>query len=253
MIMHGFNPAKHMIQEFIEFCETIEFAEGNERHAQFKEMKSQTDQIGSMTGSKWCSKSSERGKSKKAKTTGKWCPLHETNTHNANQCKVLQSQAKKMQAQWEASKGKYSMDPAWHSSGSTNKSKTSMKEKFATNLKEFIKISLKEAFLSEKKACSVNKTFNIEDFEEMELSDDKYSTNKEWLLTSDRSDDMSISELELTNSDLGLESSVEVITYLANEIFTFRRVLNGRPKKLVNKEGIELAPILFGLLRTALH
>ena len=30
MIMHGFNPAYHMIQEFIEFCERIEFDEGNE-------------------------------------------------------------------------------------------------------------------------------------------------------------------------------------------------------------------------------
>ena len=65
------------------------------------------------------------------------------------------------------------MDPAQYSLGSTNKSKTSTKETFATNLKEFIQKSVKEAFLSEKKARSENETFNIEDFEEMELSDDK--------------------------------------------------------------------------------
>ena len=38
MIMHGFDPANHMIEEFIEFCERIAFSEGNEQHAQLKEM-----------------------------------------------------------------------------------------------------------------------------------------------------------------------------------------------------------------------
>ena len=59
MIMHGFDPANHTIQEFIEFCERIEFSEGNERQAQLKETKSQTDQNGSTTGGKRRTKSSE--------------------------------------------------------------------------------------------------------------------------------------------------------------------------------------------------
>ena len=59
MIMHGFDPANHTIQEFIEFCERIEFSEGNKQHAQLKETKSQTDQNGSTTGSKRHAKSSE--------------------------------------------------------------------------------------------------------------------------------------------------------------------------------------------------
>jgi hypothetical protein len=71
------------------------------------------------------------------------------------------------------------MDPARHSSGSTNKSKTSTKELFTTNIKDFIPKSVKEAFLSEKKTSSENETFNIEDFEEMELSDDVSSNSKE--------------------------------------------------------------------------
>ena len=179
MIMHGFDPANHTIQEFIEFCERIEFSEGNERQAQLKETKSQTDQNGSTTGGKRRAKSSERGESKKAKATGKWCPLHEIDTHDANQCKVLLSQAKKMRAQWEVSKGKYSGDPARYSSSSTSKSKTSTKESFTTNIKDYIQKSVKEAFLSEKKTRSENETFNIEDFEEMELSDDASSNTKE--------------------------------------------------------------------------
>ena len=59
MIMYGFDPANHTIHEFIEFCERIEFAEGNKQHAQLKEMKVQTDQNGSTTGSKQHAKSSE--------------------------------------------------------------------------------------------------------------------------------------------------------------------------------------------------
>ena len=52
MIMHRFDPANHTIQEFIKFCERIEFSEGNEQNAQLKEMKSQTDQNVSTTGGK---------------------------------------------------------------------------------------------------------------------------------------------------------------------------------------------------------
>ena len=90
-----------------------------------------------------------------------------------------------MQDQWEAFKGKYSMDPIWHSLGSASKSKTSMKESSATNLKEFIQKSVKEAFLSEKKNRLENEIFNIEDFEEMEMSNDKNSTEMtihQWLV-----------------------------------------------------------------------
>ena len=39
MIMHGFDPANHTIQEFIEFCERIEFAEGNEQHLRRQSLK----------------------------------------------------------------------------------------------------------------------------------------------------------------------------------------------------------------------
>ncbi len=83
-----------------------------------------------------------------------------------------------MRAQWEVSKGKYSGDPARYSS-SSSKSKTSTKESFTTNIKDYIQKSVKEAFLSEKKTRSENETFNIEDFEEMELSDDASSNTKE--------------------------------------------------------------------------
>ena len=62
--------------------------------------------------------------------------------------------------------------------GSTSESKTSTKESFDTNLKEYIQKSVKEDFLSEKKTHSANETFNIEDFEEMELNDDKNSMDK---------------------------------------------------------------------------
>jgi len=59
---------------------------------------------------------------------------------------------------------------------------------------------------------------------------------------------MSIPDLELGNKSLVLESNVEDTTHLANEMFVFRQVLNGQPKKLVDNKGEELAPILYRLL-----
>ena len=83
----------------------------------------------------------------------------------------------------------------------------------------------------------------------MELGDDENSSDKskEWQFANDLSDNMLIPDLELTNKNLGLASNIEDITYLANEIFAFRKVLNVQPKKSINNKGVELAPILFGL------
>ncbi len=155
-----------------------------------------------------------------------------------------------MRAQWEVSKGKYSGDLARYSLSSTSKSKTSTKESFTTNIKDYIQKSVKEAFLSEKKIHLENKTFNIKDFEEMELSDEASSNTKEWLFNNDLSDDMSIPDLEVGNKNLVLESTVDDTTYLADKIFAFRQVLNGWQKKSTDNKGEELAPILYGLLQT---
>ena len=61
---------------------------------------------------------------------------------------------------------------------------------------------------------------------------------------------MSIPDLELGNKNLVLESNVEDTTYLANQIFSFRQVLNQWPKKSADNKGEELAPILYWLLWT---
>ena len=53
---------------------------------------------------------------------------------------------------------------------------------------------------------------------------------------------MSISNLELTNKNLGLESNVKHTAYLVNKIFAFRQVLNGQPKKLINEKGGGTSP-----------
>ena len=56
MLMHNFDPTIHSPQDFIEFCERIEFAEGTEN----KEAKPQTDSRNQKDGL-LSAKSSERG------------------------------------------------------------------------------------------------------------------------------------------------------------------------------------------------
>lgn len=41
----------------------------------------------------------------KRRRTGKWCELHQTDTHDTGECKVLLEQAKRMRGVWETNKG----------------------------------------------------------------------------------------------------------------------------------------------------
>ena len=103
MLMHNFDPTIHTPQDFIEFCERIEFAEGTDN----KESKTQTDSKNRKDGL-FRAKSSERGTSttdnRKHRKTGKWCVLHETDSHETSECKVLMAQAKRMCGTWDAYK-----------------------------------------------------------------------------------------------------------------------------------------------------
>ena len=46
--------------------------------------------------------SSRKNSFKKGDKSQKFCPLHKTYGHDANECKVLLAQAKKMSAAWES-------------------------------------------------------------------------------------------------------------------------------------------------------
>jgi hypothetical protein len=113
----GFDVVKHSIQEYVEFCERLEFAEdvtetvnsGNGKPKQASQnksdgTKSKNGQNDEKHGSKQdanSAKSSKRGNKRKERQK-KWCPLHETDSHDMNDCKVILSQVKKMRAAWDS-------------------------------------------------------------------------------------------------------------------------------------------------------
>jgi hypothetical protein len=96
----GFDSIAHTPQEFVEICERISYGEQVNDDGQ----KAKPKQNAGSKGAKWQPNSSGKNSSnsKRSDNSNKFCPLHKTHGHDANECKVLLNQAKKMNAAWEA-------------------------------------------------------------------------------------------------------------------------------------------------------
>ena len=174
MLMHNFDPTIHSPQDFIEFCERIEFAEGTEN----KEAKPQTDSRNRKDGL-LRAKSSERGENangnrKRRSESTKWCALHEVDSHNTGECKVLLNQAKRMRGTWEA----YKSGNKNKKSENDQKGKKEEKQAYNAELKKIVRNQLKEMLSTEKsneESVHDNEHFNLEDFKNIDLSDGEAS------------------------------------------------------------------------------
>jgi hypothetical protein len=93
----GFDSLAHTPQEFVEICERISYGESNDDG-----QKAKAKQNAGVKGAKWQPKPPNKNYSNKSEKMQKYCPLHKTYGHDANECKVLLAQAKKMSAAWEA-------------------------------------------------------------------------------------------------------------------------------------------------------
>ena len=176
MVMHGFDPTMHTMQEFVEFCERLEYAEGFEPNTGNTGAKSQKESKNPKDGP-FHAKSSEKGNNKKRKSSDKWCIYHQTDSHDTGDCKVMQSQAKKMRSNWEANKGtstSTSKNKTWNRNNQGSNDKTA-KENFS--LKKLLRKELQELLNQEKEQEKKNEeeTFNLEDFQNFNISDDDSS------------------------------------------------------------------------------
>ncbi len=97
MVELGFDSLSHTPNEFIEMCERISFGETTEIGQNVK-----TKQIASQKGAKWPPNSFVKNSNFKKINQDKYCPLHKTHGHDANECKVIQAQAKLMASAPEA-------------------------------------------------------------------------------------------------------------------------------------------------------
>ena len=104
MVLYNFTPSEHTASEFVEFCERIEFIEQlspNGSQNGKKGASSQADPKGSnKRGHQRGAKSSDEAKtpdrSGKRQKASKYCPLHDSDSHDISECKVMLDQAKKM-------------------------------------------------------------------------------------------------------------------------------------------------------------
>ena len=154
----GWDPIEHSVTEFTEFCERLEFTETmyNETHAK-KRPRANTD----LNGNNGNSKSKIKPNGKKTGKSSKWCELHQTDTHDTSECKIILAQARKMREAW------------------SNRSKQPVKKRENdkrqdNELNSIVKQAVK--ILNHKKNSSKQKTeenFNIEedDFELVEFSE----------------------------------------------------------------------------------
>jgi hypothetical protein len=156
MVELGFDSSSHTPNEFIEMCERISFGESTETGQNVKTKPSAGEKGVKLPPNPFVKDSKLKKNNKE-----KYCPLHKTYGHDANECKVIQAQAKRMASAWEAG-------------GATNYKK--QKQEFQTKKTEqmfnFIKKAFKEAN-NESKVDDLKQTTNKRKNEENFAFDEK--------------------------------------------------------------------------------
>ena len=103
MVLQGFNTLEHTMEEFIEFCERLEFSEDiyDSSHVGQK--------ANTKTGAKGTDSKQSSGNPSLKRKLDKYCLYHGNNsTHITDECKVLKAQAEKMaKAHKHVGAGKY--------------------------------------------------------------------------------------------------------------------------------------------------
>lgn len=164
MMMHGFDPIAHSPDEFVEFCERIEFAEPIEQKCQTELHKARKKDA------KERAKPSERGNSNK-RQKGKWCEYHQTDSHDLSECKVMLAQAKRMRGTYEAA-------GIVKKSFNNNSKKSDEKKNRWTPKTEINNMELKELMMATVKECLAKQkeeeNLNI-DLQHFNLSDEENS------------------------------------------------------------------------------
>jgi len=152
-------------------------------------MKSQTDQNGHQKGAltRHANKSSRGGnKKRKNESEDKFCELHHTRDHSMGECKVLKAQARKMRANWETHWSKQVDRKNGNKSGKREELNSM---DFEQVIESRVKKVLEEYFPRNQnpkrpKTGKDNDNFNLDDFNQLSISDNEDSDSQEWPCTS---------------------------------------------------------------------
>ena len=172
MVLHGFNAVENTMEDFIEFCERLEFSEGvyNSTH-KGKNANTQKGKDGTTSKEK-------EGKSKKSRDKPKpgkhYCLYHgENNTHSTDDCKVLKAQAERMANNHTNRGGKFKNG----NNGDQNHQKRKEFTSFATNIVEKIIKKMKRSHDKNKDESYTMEEFNYESFQNLEVSSSEDDTS----------------------------------------------------------------------------
>lgn len=163
MVIQGYDPMAHgQTVTFVEFCERIEFTEGDSGNTTNNGSKTKTDSKNGHIGGKSHAKSSAGGNkssNKRKHSEESYCEYHGVSGHSTGECKVMLAQAKKMRENFETHKS--STNRVWR----RNDPKNTKQEHHS--IEEQVK-NLVEQFFMEKANSSENADedhFNIEDYD----------------------------------------------------------------------------------------
>jgi hypothetical protein len=137
LVIQGFDINEHTLNELVEFCERLEVTEdlfreswNYGRHKKLgQSSRASQDESKLQAGAKRVAeeKTSEGGSPSKKRSMGrKWCALHEVDTHDTSECKVMLKQAKRLRESWKAS--------PWQRANKRNKPANKTESKEESNL-----------------------------------------------------------------------------------------------------------------------
>ena len=173
MVLQGFNTLERSVDDFIEFCERLEFSEQvyDSSHNSGQKARVKIDENNS--GLK---PSADKNHSKKRKKAF-YCLYHgENQTHDTNDCKLLKAQAEKMaSAHAKIGKGKYAKRS--HNNDSKEKMESFKAEIVRAVMKEFKSTHSNSS--SKKRRVTEMDHFNMENFKNLSVSSDTDTKSEE--------------------------------------------------------------------------
>ena len=165
IVLQGYDPDDSTLTDLVDFCERHEFIEANRND--------NTKTKGNTTGDLDKKPAARNTKSKTPNKNGKYCALHKTHGHSTDECKVVKAQIEETRSKWEkgqSPKKPFSKDAKATVMSLVEKSVKASMHKILSNSK---KRKLNETnFNIEETSEKEGETFDIDEFENLELSSD---------------------------------------------------------------------------------
>lgn len=115
VLIQGFDTTENSLTDLVESLERLETAEDifEDNHKRKGQKANASQKRSADSETQWSAKSKNGRQSnsnqKRTRNQDRWCPLHETNSHDGSECKVIKAQIERMKAAWE-SRGTHSDD-----------------------------------------------------------------------------------------------------------------------------------------------